>query len=120
MKKIKKVGSIFDMKLNQSNVKYMFLNPASFEIIPLRFYTLDTLSLPTEVSEPTVDQFYGYVKFRKVGIIFDMKLNQNNMLYLILKFGSKKTTPLCVLGLRYTLYVPQRYQYPFWTNFENM
>ena len=45
------------MKLNQNNVKYMFLISALINIIPLRFLTLDTLSLPLEVSEPNVDRF---------------------------------------------------------------
>ena len=55
--KIQKVRSIFDMKLNQNNVKYMFLISALINVIPLRFLTLDTLSLPLEVSEPNVDRF---------------------------------------------------------------
>ena len=55
-KKFKKLG-FFDMNLNQNNVKYIFLNSASIKSIQLRFYTLDTISLPQEVSVPSVDRF---------------------------------------------------------------
>ena len=48
-----------------------------------------------------------------------MKLNQNNVKYMFLNSGSNKIIPLLFLCLRYTLYVPQGYQYKFWTDFEN-
>ena len=59
-------------------------------------------------------------KISKKGIIFDMKLDQNNMKYMFLKLGSNNFFPLWISYLGNTLFVPQRHHYQFWTNFENM
>ena len=53
----KKLSFLFDMNLNQNNVKHVFLYSASIKCITLCFYTLNTLSLPPEVSDPIVDPF---------------------------------------------------------------
>ena len=43
--KFEKLGTIFDMKLNQNNVKYMFLNSGSKKLIHYGFDALETLSM---------------------------------------------------------------------------
>ena len=59
IEKFKKLGTLFDTKLNQIIVKYMFLSSGSYIIIPLRFFAFDTLPM-----SPQQYQYQFWIHFK--------------------------------------------------------
>ena len=95
----------------------MFLNSASNKIVPLRFLYLTYTPFVPRGIRTNCGPILMLFKSSKYRHYFRHETQSNHYEIHVFKFRINKITPLCLISLRYTLYVPPKVSVPIVNRF---